>query len=72
MERREVRRALYQQLDAGAWEGPGLSPVNRFIATTIILAVVLSILETEPAVVSPAASYFAVVDIIFGALFTVE
>ena len=68
----EMRRVLHEQLDAGAWEGSGLSPVNRFIATTIILAVVVSILETEPVVVSPAASLFAVVDIIFGALFTVE
>ncbi len=67
-----MRRVLYEQMDAGAWKESGLSPINRFIATTIILAVVVSILETEPVVVSPAASLFAVVDIIFGALFTVE
>jgi voltage-gated potassium channel len=60
------------QLDAGARPESGLSPINRLVIVVIFLAVTISILETESAIVSLSPRFFIVVDSIFGVLFTVE
>lgn len=67
-----MRRWLYVQLDAAGWSRSGMSPANRAVASAIILAVLVSVLETEPELMAPAAGLFNVADILFGLLFSIE
>lgn len=68
----QVRSWLFHQLDPGAWVGSGLSPLNRIVVALITLAVLLSILETEPAVLAQAPQLFILADLIFGTVFAIE
>lgn len=67
-----MRRWLYMQMDPAAWPKQGMSPANRVVALAIVVAVVIAVVETEPAVRSAAAGFFAGADLFFGLLFSVE
>lgn len=67
-----MRQWLYVQLDPAARAEGGLSAINRFIAVAIVLAVMVSVLETESPIVSQAPILFIIVDAIFGFIFTLE
>lgn len=67
-----MRRWLFLQLEAKAWPGTGLSPVNKVIATAIVLAVTVAVLETEPEYRAWASDLFYAANLLFGILFGVE
>ena len=67
-----MRRWLYIQLDAAAWPGPALSPVNRIVAVAILAASAVAVLETEPDLRSEYGLVFGVLDIVFGLFFVCE
>ena len=64
--------ALHRQLYPSAWPHKGLSPLNKFLVAAILASVLVVILETEPIVAVPAADLFAILNIGFAGLFTLE
>jgi voltage-gated potassium channel len=67
-----LRKTLFEQLDSSTWPKEGLSPVNRLMATIIALAILLVVLETEPTIYDSNKQMFSAVDLILGAIFTIE
>lgn len=67
-----LRQTLYKHLDPAGWPGKGLSPVNRWVAILIVLAVFVGILETEVAIRSSAPGLFNWLEWILVLAFTVE
>ena len=68
----KLRRALFVQLNPVAWPRQGMSPLNRFLITTILLSVILAILGTEPDLQAPYARLFLISDFIFACVFGLE
>lgn len=67
-----LRQKLYQQLSITAWPGEGLSPLNKAIATIIILSIVIVTLATEPTIYEPWHFQIIAADITIGVLFVIE
>ena len=42
-----LRQRLYRQLYAGAWDGEGMSPVNKLVCCLVIFAATIAVLDTE-------------------------
>ena len=49
--------------------GEGLSPVNRLLVLTVLVAVAIQVLETEPSIYAPHAVWFAAGDLLVGLMF---
>ena len=67
-----VRAKVHRQLDPLAWPKTGLSPLNRFLAVTIFICVVVSVIETEPTIRIPHNMIFDIADTIFLSVFVFE
>lgn len=67
-----VRYQTYQQLEPEAWQGSGLSLVNKIICALILVAAMVAIVETEPSVFTGRESLFLVFELVVGSLFLVE
>lgn len=67
-----LRSRVYRQLEASAWPGRGLSPTNLFLAILIVFTVGAAIVETEPLIASGREWIFDRLEIIVGAIFSVE
>jgi voltage-gated potassium channel len=63
---------VYRQLDPNAYEGEGFSPLNKVIMAAIILAIALTIVETEARLVELWSGFFIVANLTFAAFFTLE
>lgn len=72
MSLRALRLQVYRQLEASAWPGRGLSPANLFLAILIVVTVAAAILETEPLVARGHELLFARMEIVVGAIFSIE
>ena len=66
-----LRARLYSQLDPTA-RAQGLSLLNIAVAVLIVVATVVAIASTEPDLVRGRERHFAVIDVIFGAIFGLE
>jgi voltage-gated potassium channel len=66
------RHRLFVHLDPAAWKGGGLSPINRFLTTAIVLSVVIAILDSEPLIHQRWGDWMAVVEKFLGLVFIVE
>lgn len=67
-----LRSRVYRQLEPSAWPRRGLSPTNLFLAVLIVVTVGAAILETEPIVARGRELMFDRMEIIVGAIFSVE
>ena len=66
------RAQVHRQLDPRAWQGAGLSPVNKLLACLILASTICAIVETEPTVFSLYPTGFDALEILFGGLFLLE
>src|SRR5690554_5371364 len=66
------RRRLYLMLEPTARQAPGLSITNRCIAGLILLATILTLLETEPVVRALAPGFFITAEAALAMAFLVE
>ena len=66
------RHRLFVQLEAAAWQGRGLSPLNRVVVVAIVLSVTLAVLETEITLRENYHGAFSFLDYLFGVLFLIE
>lgn len=66
------RRRLYVLLDPSAWPRTGLSPLNRFIAVLICVAVAFAILESEPEILARRELLFFWAEVLFIVVFATE
>ncbi len=66
------RRWLYVNLHPPAWHKRGLSPLNRLVALSILGAVALAILQSEPLVYSGNEALFRALEIVFAFIFLAE
>lgn len=69
---RSWRRRLYANLHPPAWRRRGLSPLNRFIALAIVLAVGLAILQSEPTLYVGNEWIFRALELVFAVIFLAE
>ena len=67
-----ARAALYRQLEPRAWNRPGLSPVNKLIVATILVATGVGIFETEPILYARWPEGFDALELSFAILFSAE
>jgi len=67
-----LRRKIYLYLDTQAWQGAGLSPINRFLTLLILFSISIVILETESTVYEPYSRVFDIMDLIIVSIFSVE
>jgi voltage-gated potassium channel len=63
---------LYRQFDPDAWQGAGLSPLNKIVLTIVITSVFTAVLESEPLIKNAAPAFFTAMTAIFAVCFTVE
>ena len=63
---------IAQSIDVELRRKPGLSPVNKVIATVIVLSTLLVILETEPTIYEPYARWFYRAELGMLVFFTTE
>jgi voltage-gated potassium channel len=70
--RESIRNWLYRQLEPCAWPRQGLSPLNWFVSALIVVAVVLSIVETEPTIALGRERFFDDFEFFAGLLFLGE
>ncbi len=66
------KRMLHRQLDPEAGPRGRLSPLNRFLVGTIVLAVIAAVAETEPELTRGHGKLFAAANLLFGMVFAVE
>ena len=67
-----IRRALWRQLDPTAYEHEGLSPTNKAVVLTVIVASLAAIVETEPEIESLWPELFDYIEAVFTILFGIE
>lgn len=67
-----IRRKLHRQLEPSAWTKRGLSPTNWLLASAIITATLIAILQTEPLIADGREHVFDVANLLFGLLFLIE
>jgi voltage-gated potassium channel len=66
------RHRFFVHLDPAAWHAGGLSPINRFLTTAIVLSVVIAILDSEPLIHQRWGVWMALVEKCLGVVFIVE
>ena len=67
-----LRRRVFLQLDLHTTPGSDLSLLNKAIVILILISVAYVVLSTEPTLVARWPDAFLVLDVTFGALFTIE
>lgn len=67
-----ARTFLYNQLHVGAWPNGRLTALNVFLVWTIIAAVTVAILATEPELRRAYRSEILMVELVFGTVFLIE
>ncbi|HDZ10071.1 ion transporter [Pseudohongiella sp.] len=70
--RSTLRQRLYRQLYAGAWEGDGMSPVNRLVCFLVLIAASVAVLDTEVTLRDRFADIFFAIELILFVFFLVE
>lgn len=68
---RDIATRLRAQLDPTR-RTAGLSPLNRLLVGAIVVSVVLTVIETEPAIASGRETLFRAAELAFGVLFAAE
>ena len=69
---KDWRHRCFVHLDPSAWSSGGLSPINRFLTTAIVLSVVIAILDSEPLINQRWGVWMALVEKCLGVVFIVE
>lgn len=67
-----MREWLYRELEPYAYEGNGLSRLNNIVVWKIIVAVFVTMLETEDAPRESALGAFQATELVIAAVFTIE
>lgn len=67
-----MRRALWRQLDPTAYEHKGLSPLNKIVVLTVLVASLAAIVETEPSIENWCPELFDYAETVFTVLFAFE
>ena len=67
-----LRARLYRHLEPAAWDGKGLSPVNRVVTYLILLSVVLAIIDTERTVQASHGSIIFTAELLIFTVFSIE
>ncbi len=67
-----LRFQLYRQFDPMAWDGDGLSLVNKCVMAAVILSVLMVVLESEPTIKNYAPDTFFALKLLFAVAFTLE
>lgn len=67
-----LRVRLYRHLEPTAWDGTGLSPVNRVVTYLILLSVVLAIIDTERTVRASHGGVIFVAELLIFTVFSIE
>ena len=67
-----LRRRVHVQLDPRAWPKRGLSPVNKLLASVILVGTAAVILDTEPELADRYGALFLGVELGIGVVFAVE
>jgi len=67
-----LRKRLYQQFDPDAFEGSGLSPLNKLVLSVVLISIITAILETEQSIQSSAPGFFKLLTALFAICFTIE
>jgi voltage-gated potassium channel len=67
-----MQRWFYEELEPRAWGRRGLSPLNIALVLAILLATVVSIIETEPLVTAGREQWFIAAQLGFGIIFLAE
>lgn len=67
-----ARKWLYRQLFPEGYSGDGLSPMNKIITGTIIVALSITVLGTEDDIRESFGTTYLWFDLIFGIFFTLE
>lgn len=67
-----LRQRIYRQLDPSTWPNRALSPVNKLLVMTILIATLFAILETEPVLRDRFHIVFVVGELCFGFIFLIE
>jgi voltage-gated potassium channel len=67
----KLRSRLHRQLDLDAWEGSGVSPLNRVILGLVIVSIILAMLETEKTL-NPWRPWFMAANTVLASVFAVE
>ena len=67
-----LRRLLWRQLDPTAYVHEGLSPTNKVVVLTVIVASLAAIVETEPEIESLCPELFDYIEAVFTILFGIE
>jgi len=71
-DKRPIRARLYEMLAPRAWPYGGLSPLNKAIAGLICLAILVAILDSEPALHRGNEQTFFAIELGFTLIFLVE
>jgi len=66
------RHRCFVHLDPSAWQAGGLSPINRFLTTAIVLSVVIAILDSEPLINQRWGDWMAWLEKGLGVVFIIE
>jgi len=67
-----IKAWFYEELEPPAWPRHGLSPLNRLLSFVILFSCIAAVLETEPTVVEGNERLFAIIEIVFVAIFIAE
>lgn len=67
-----ARHQTFRHLEPEAWEGTGLSPINKIICALILVAAMVAIVETEPSVFAGRERLFLLFELVAGSLFLIE
>ena len=67
-----TRERLYKQIDAEAWEGSGISPLNRFVLGLVLFSVVIAVLQSERTLQEAAPGFFVWTNWFLAVTFSIE
>lgn len=67
-----LRHRLYLQLNAGAWAGVGMSPVNKAVVLLVLVAATVAVLDTEVTLRDRFGALFYLTEVVLFACFSVE
>ncbi|MBE9558319.1 MAG: ion transporter, partial [Proteobacteria bacterium] len=67
-----MRRRIHGNIDTEAWQGEGISPLNKVILWIVLASVVSSILDSEPLIRNAVPGLFLAINLLFAVLFTLE
>lgn len=67
-----TRERLYKQIDAEAWEGSGISPLNLFVLGLVLFSVVIAVLQSERTLQEVAPGFFDWTNWFLAVAFSIE